>query len=79
MTFEVSTIRAIENWDLNLEEESGVVSAAEREREREREAVGALVQKKKYFQMQRVIIYINFVFGIRINKMEFFFGINKIR
>ena len=36
MTFEVSTKRAIENWDLNLEEESGVVSAAERERERER-------------------------------------------
>ena len=78
MTFEVSTKRAIENWDLNLEE-SGVVSEVEREREREREAVGALVQKKKYFQMQRVIIYINFVFGIRINKMEFFFGINKIR
>ena len=77
MTFEVSTKRAIENWDLNLEEESGVVSAVERERERE--AVGALVQKKKYFQMQRVIIYINFVFGIRIKKMEFFFGINKIR
>ena len=56
-----------------------MVSEVEREREREREAVGALVQKKKYFQKQRVIIYINFVFGIRIKKMEFFFGINKIR
>ena len=56
-----------------------MVSEVERERETEREAVGALVQKKKYFQKQRVIIYINFVFGIRIKKMEFFFGINKIR